>query len=152
MSLHTWKFTYICALYMHTFVFIYIIHLWFCILTSMGCRKRRGTSSEPDCPSLFRSVWSWAPLQQWGGSSDWNTVFQFCEIVNIYFWLSCTSDLSAWEYLGDTCLLATLCSLIKLISVGLFCVLYGKHGISKWFILFIFKERTKRKLYSAEAL
>lgn len=93
-----------------------------------------------------------APLWQWGGSSHWNIFFLVCEIVHIYFRLSCTSDFSSWEYLGDPCLLAMCSGLIKLISVGLFCVLYGKHGISKWFILFIFKERTKRKWYNTEAL
>lgn len=91
-------------------------------------------------------------MGQRGGCPNGKIVFLVCENVNIYFWLSCTSDFSTWEYLGDTCLLAMHYGLIKLISVGLFRMLYGKHGISKWFILFIFKERTERKWYNAEAL
>lgn len=119
---------------------------------SLGCRNGKAPPVVLTVPPCSTVCGSRAPLQQWGVSSDWNIVFLACEIVNIYSWLSCTSDLCVWEYLGDTCLLATHCGLIKLISVGLFCVLYGKHGISKWYILFIFKARTKRKWYNAEAL
>lgn len=150
--------TYICTLYIHicNLIFIYIFYMYLILysglLTGSWAAARGKAPPGSLTPPSPHGCGSRAPAGQWGGCPNWKIVFLVCENVNIYFWLLCTSDFSTWECLGDTCLLATHYGLIKLISIGLFCMLYGKRGISKWFILFIFKERTERKWYNAETL